>query len=249
MKLNRSFSVILTAIITITCFTRCQTSQEQEGMVLLPRGVLMMGDSMGQEMEQPVHQVEVSQFYMDIHEVTIGEFRKFVEATNYVTDAEKSDEGYTWGGESWVKKPGINWKHYPMGELNDASKDNHPVVQLSWNDANAYAKWAGKRLPTEAEWEYAARGGSAGYRYAWGNDTLGPEILANVSDVNFIKVVTDWPSAEGYDDGYTLSDPVGSFPPNVFGLYDMSGNAWEWCVDYFDADYYRRSQLKDPVNE
>ena len=123
------------------------------------------------------------------------------------------------------------------------------MTHLSWNDAVAYCQRAGRRLPTEAEWEYAARGGEKGYKFAWGNEPLGKEVVANVSDENFVKAVPDWPHTEGYDDGYTFGAPVGSFPPNVFGLHDMSGNAWEWCADYFDPEYYSRSPQKDPRND
>ncbi|WP_411029738.1 formylglycine-generating enzyme family protein [Spongiimicrobium sp. 3-5] len=249
MNARRTFLITMIGIFAISSISTCQTKHAPAGMVFIPGGSFMMGDANGQDMEKPVHAVEVSPFYMDTHEVTIAEFRKFVAATNYVTDAEKNNGGYTWGGEEWVMKPGINWRFDEMGNLHTPKKDNHPVTHLSWNDANAYAQWVGKRLPTEAEWEYAARGGSKGYRYAWGNESLGAEVVANVSDENLIKVVTKWPYTKGYDDGYTFSAPVGSFKPNVFGLYDMSGNAWEWCQDYFDPDYYSRSGEKDPINK
>jgi formylglycine-generating enzyme required for sulfatase activity len=218
-------------------------------MALIPGGTFMMGDANGQDMEKPVHEVEVNSFYMDTHEVTIGDYRKFVEATNYVTDAEKNDGAYIWNGEEWAKTEGINWRFDEFGKPHKPEKDNHPVTHLSWNDAKAYAQWAGKRLPTEAEWEYAARGGAKGYKYAWGDEPLGQEVVANVSDENLIKVVTSWPYTKGYDDGYTFSSPVGSFVPNSFGLYDMAGNAWEWCADYFDENYYSRSPKANPRND
>jgi len=218
-------------------------------MVLIPGGSFMMGDANGQDMEKPVHEVEVDAFYMDTHEVTIEEFKTFVDATHYVTDAEKNDGCFIWNEEGWEKTEGINWRFDELGNTHKIDKKNHPVTHLSWNDANTYAQWAGKRLPTEAEWEYAARGGEKGYKFAWGADPLGEEIVANVSDENLVKVVTFWSYSKGYNDGYTFTAPVGSFVPNSFGLYDMSGNAWEWCADYFDAEYYSRSPKKNPRND
>ncbi len=248
--------VALIGITAMALFPNCQTSRTHPGtvlapggMVLIPGGSFMMGDASGQDMEKPVHEVEVDAFYMDTHEVTIEEFRKFVDATDYVTDAEKNDGGYMWNGEGMEQREGINWRFDALGNKHERGSKNLPVTHLSWNDAHAYAEWVGKRLPTEAEWEYAARGGAKGYKYAWGNEPLGQEVVANVSDENFVKVVTTWPYTKGYDDGYTFAAPVGTFAPNSFGLYDMSGNAWEWCADYFDANYYSRSSKKNPIND
>lgn len=247
--MTRFFFVQLLGITSMALLLSCQASETPIGMVLIPGGVFMMGDANGQDMEKPVHEVEVASFYMDTHEVTIEEFRAFVDDTGYVTDAEKKDGCYIWNGEEWEKTEGINWRFDELGNKHKADKKNHPVTHLSWNDADAYAQWVGKRLPTEAEWEYAARGGSRGYRYAWGNEPLGQEVVANLSDENLVKVVTSWPYSKGYDDGYTFSSPVGSFAPNAFGLYDMAGNAWEWCADYFDEAYYRRSPRRNPRND
>lgn len=247
--MNRAFILALTVITTIAPPSYSQTSEAPPGMVLIPGGSFMMGDDNGQDMEKPVHEVEVSAFYMDTHEVTIGEFAKFVEETGYVTDAEKSEAGgYYWNGEAMAQKKGINWRFNEVGYPHQTSDYNHPVANISWNDASAYAKWAGKRLPTEAEWEYAARGGSKGYKFAWGNEPLGKEVVANVSDENLVKVI-DWPHTEGYDDGYIFAAPVGSFVPNALGLYDMAGNSWEWCADYFDENYYSRSPKQNPRND
>lgn len=209
----------------------------------------MMGNADGQDMERPVHQVRVDAFYMDTHEVTLEEFGRFVDATNYVTDAETHSGSIIWNGEDFEKTEGINWRFDAAGNVHGPEDKNQPVTHLSWNDANRYAQWVGKRLPTEAEWEYAARGGERGDTFAWGNQPLGTEVVANVSDETYVKVVTTWPYTEGYDDGYTFAAPVGSFPSNAFGLYDMAGNAWEWCADYFDAEFYSRSPEQNPRND
>ena len=239
----------LTCIAAIVLVFNCRTSKTYPGMVFIPGGSFMMGHDEGQDMEKPVHEVEVDAFYMDIHEVTLAEFKKFVDETHYVSDAEKKGGCFIWNGKGWEKTEGINWRHDELGDRHTEDKMNHPVTHLSWNDANAYAQWTGKRLPTEAEWEYAARGGVKGFKFAWGNDPLGQEVVANVSDENLVKVVTSWPYTKGYDDDYVFASPVGSFKPNVFGLYDMAGNAWEWCADYFDKDFYSRSPKKNPRND
>jgi len=248
-KLRKLFIAALLIVTAMLLRLDAQTSQAPPGMVLIPGGTFAMGNADGQDMEKPVHEVEVDAFYMDSHEVTLEEFGQFVDRTNYVTDAEKNDGSIIWTGDTWEKTEGINWRFDAAGNPHTEEEKNQPVTHLSWNDANAYAKWVGKRLPTEAEWEYAARGGEKGYKFAWGNDPLGEDVVANVSDENFVKVVTTWPYTEGYDDGFTFGAPVGSFPPNSFGLHDMSGNAWEWCADYFDAGYYSRSPKKNPKNE
>lgn len=247
--MKKLFLIELTCITAIVLFFNCQTSKTYPGMVLIPAGSFMMGDANSTDMERPVHDVEVGAFYMDTHEVTIEEFKNFVDATHYVTDAEEKDGCIIWNGKGWEKREGINWRFDELGIKHKTDKKNHPVTHLSWNDANAYAQWAGKRLPTEAEWEYAARGGAKGYKYAWGTEPLGQEVVANVSDENFVKVVTFWKYFKGYDDGYVFTAPVGSFVPNSFGLYDMAGNAWEWCADYFDENYYSRSPKKNPRND
>ncbi len=226
-----------------------QTSSAPPGMAAIPAGAFMMGDADGQDMEEPVHEVELDAFYMDTHEVTLQEFGAFVGATGHVTDAEKNGGSIIWNGEDYAKTEGIDWRFDAAGDRHPPEHGSQPATHLSWNDANAYCEWAGKRLPSEAEWEYAARGGERGYKFAWGNEPLGNEVVANVSDENFVKVVTTWPHTEGYDDGYTFGAPVGSFPPNSLGLYDMSGNAWEWVADYFDPEFYRRSTTKNPRND
>ncbi len=181
-------------------------------MVLIPAGSFEMGDSKNEledwmKTARPVHTVELDAFYMDVHEVTVGQFREFVE-----------DSGYDYQ-ENWA-----NVAKYSPG-------DGYPMVYVTWNDATAYAKWAGKRLSTEAEWEYAARGGLVGKRYPWGDEITHDN--ANYEGI-------------GGRDQWIQSSPVGSFEANGYGLYDMLGNAMEWCQDRYGENYYSSSPAKNP---
>ena len=177
-------------------------------MVLIPTGPFGMGDHFneGPVWEQPVHTVTLDQFYMDATEVTVGRFRKFVNQSGYVY-------------------PG-NWKNVAQY----SPTDDHPMIYVTWWDAMAYAAWAGKRLPTEAEWEYAARGGLVGKRYPWGDE------------IDKTKAHYD-----SWNDGKGTTKAVGSYVENGYGLYDMVGNVWEWCLDGFDGHYYSRSPEKNPL--
>ena len=238
------------------------------GMVWIPGGEFSMGAQNSPGMNdvgmkstvdsRPVHRVYVDGFFMDKTDVTNAQFEKFVRATGYVTVAERKpraedypdappenlvagsvvfappdhpvplDDYLQW----WTYVPGANWRH-PLGPNSSIlGKDNYPVVHIAYADAQAYAKWAGKRLPTEAEWEFAARGGLAGKLYVWGNE-FRPQgkWMANTYQGHF-------PDKDTGDDGYVGYAPVAKFPPNGYGLYDMSGNVWQWTTDWYRSDYY-----------
>lgn len=210
----------------------------------------------------PVHRVYVDGFWMDTHEVTNREYQQFVEATGYVTVAElklTAEEFPTAPPENliagstvfqptsgpveldnylqwWTYVPQADWRH-PLGpESSIEGKEDHPVVQVAYEDAEAYAKWAGKRLPTEAEWEFAARGGKEGQLYSWGNEIKpGGKYSANIYQGRF--------PVEGADtalDGFAGIAPVQQYPANPYGLHDMGGNVWEWVSDWYRHDYYAR---------
>ena len=200
-----------------------------------------MGSEDGMPFEAPVHGVEVTSFLIDEHEVTVAEFERFVNETGYRAEAEK----FGWSavfdlktGE-WTRSDGADWRH-PEGPGSTA-QPNEPVCQVSWNDANEYAKWAGKRLPTEAEFEYAARGGLSAKTYAWGDDLKpGGKLMANWWQGTF-------PEKNTTEDGFLARAPVKTFPANGYGLYEMTGNVWEWCADRYDANYYTSSPRRDPA--
>ena len=188
------------------------SSATPEGMVLIPAGEFQMGSSDGEFDEKPVHTVYVDAFYMDVYEVTNAQYKKFVDANPQ------------WGKDQIPTRyhDGNYLKHWTG---NGYGRGNYPVVYVSWYGAMAYAKWAGKRLPTEAEWEKAARGGLLGKKYPWGNSL----------DSNKAK----------YRGGGATA--VGTYPPNGYGLYDMTGNVWEWCLDAYDADFYKSSPHRNPI--
>jgi len=250
-----------------------------DDMVYIPEGTFVMGgDSIwGRPDEFPRHAVKISSFYMDKHEVTNAQFRAFVEATRYVTTAENKpnweelkkqlppgtskpadsllvaaslvflppnhpvrlDDVSVW----WKWVAGADWRHPQGPKSNIEGKDNYPVVQVSWDDAKAYAAWAGKRLPTEAEWEYAARGGKPNSIYPWGDQPINQgEIKANTWQGNF-------PNENTEKDRYYRAAPVMSFPSNGYGLFDMAGNVWEWCSDWYRPDYYKMCATHGTVTD
>jgi len=215
--------------------------------VLVKGGCFPMGDAFGDgdADEKPVHRVCVGDFYMGKFEVTLGQFRQFVQETGYRTEAERGDGSYYFTGTEWKKGQDINWKNPGF-----AQTDRHPVVCVSYNDAMAFAEWLSRksgrtiRLPTEAEWEYAARSGGKKYKYSWGNGSPS----ANIGDLSAKKQFPKWPVPiwEGYDDGYVYTAPVGTYQPNELGLYDMTGNVWEWCADWYGEKYYSESPQENP---
>ena len=184
--------------------------QDGAEMGRIPAGSFQMGCNDGSSDEKPLHRVELDAFYMDIHEVTVGQFREFVNQSGYSYEGDWDDVA----------------RYSPGNE--------YPMVYVNWNDAAAYAKWAGKRLPTEAEWEYAVRGGLAGKRYSWGDNENVARDYANYDGI-------------GGKDQWDKCSPVGSFEANGYGLYDMAGNVWEWCADWYDEDHYRNASSKNPL--
>jgi formylglycine-generating enzyme required for sulfatase activity len=228
-------------------------------MVWVPGGTFWMGcENCGMPDALPVHLVTVDGFWMDRTPVTNAEFDRFVKATRYVTVAERPLDPRDYPGvrrdklvpgsavfsptsgpvpldnplQWWRYTPGANWKH-PDGPHSDLrGRSDHPVVHVAFEDVVAYANWADKRLPTEAEFEFAARGGLDRNRYPWGNE-LSPDgkAVANTWQGRF-------PTRDHGDDGYSGTSPVTAFPPNGFGVYDMGGNVWQWCADWYRPDAY-----------
>jgi formylglycine-generating enzyme required for sulfatase activity len=248
-----------------------------EGMVWIPGGIFEMGasdkDYKALPHEKPKHTVKIDGFYMDITEVTNAQFSKFVEATAYVTTAERPvdwnliklqlpsgtpkphDSLFKPGSllfkkakqsipnlydfsQWWRWSIGANWKQPEGSGSSIEGKDNYPVVHISYEDAQTYCDWAGRRLPTEAEWEYAARGGKRDKIYFWGD-------LSNALSNYVNSWEGEFPVTNTQADGFEKSAPVKSFPPNDFGLYEISGNVWEWTSDWYNINYYKICSKND----
>lgn len=249
---------------------------DHTNMVYIEGGEYAMGagDKDGRPDEYPQHLVKLSGFWMDVTEVTNASFAKFVKATGYVTTAErkpdweemkkqlppntpkppdsvfvaaslvfsppKSVTDLNDASQWWAWKKGADWRHPHGPKSNIVGKENYPVVHISWDDAMAYCRWAGKRLPTEAEWEFASRGKKADEIYPWGNEDIEKgKPKANTWQGSFPMSNTKW-------DGFNGLAAVKQFKPNGYGLYDMAGNVWEWCNDWYRPDYYQHSGTENP---
>ena len=252
------------------------------GMVWVPSGKFLMGSRDGKDDEKPVHEVELSGYWMDSTEVTNAEFQQFTDATSYVTIAERTPQredfvgladtslireedlvpgsicfnpkfdrelvkqlrdGQTdpnWPYAVWMLQKGANWRHPHGPDSNIDDKPTHPAVHIAWPDAIAFCEWSGKRLPTEAEFEYASRGGLQQREYPWGDKLQdGDQWPLNIWQGEF-------PEEHQVRDGFELTAPTRTFRPNGYGLYDMSGNVWEWCADWYQPKYYSDSPRRDP---
>jgi len=210
-----------------------RTVEDRTGIefVKIPAGTFEMGDTFGDgdSDEQPVFNTKIKGYELSKTEVTVRQFRRFVEATGYRTDAENDGQGWAWTEGGFDRIAGASWRNpgFPQQE-------NHPVVNVSWRDATAFCDWAGCRLPTEAEWEYAARDGGKKIRYSWGNERPGPDRGGNVADETGCQVLKFKVYFKGYTDGFVFSAPVASFAANGLGVYDLTGNVWEWCQDQYE---------------
>lgn len=238
------------------------SNEDTAGMVYIPGGAFLMGtndkEGFPADGEGPIHAVTVSDFYMDECAVTNEQFGRFITATGYVTEAQQFGWSYVFhsfvseaeaakvtmtpqSAPWWFPIEGADWNHPEGPDSGIEGREDHPVVHVSWNDAMAYCKWAGRRLPTEAEWEYAGRGGLVQKRYPWGDELKqGGEHHCNIWQGKF-------PVKNHASDGFLGTAPVRSFKPNGYGLYNMAGNVWEWCSDWFSPAYYQSGENDNPL--
>lgn len=231
-------------------------------MVLLNGGSFLMGsdyaEAFAQDGEGPVRDVQLKPFWMDRTSVTNALFEQFVRETSYTTEAEQYDWSFVfyahiprerfnelvvdtvYAAPWWCKVPGANWRSPEGPGSSIEARSEHPVVHVSWNDAARYCEWSGQRLPTEAEWEYAARGGLVQKIYPWGDElTPNGTHLCNIWQ-------GDFPNLDTGDDGFTGTCPVAAFPPNGYGLSSITGNTWEWCADWFSTSFHATASRINP---
>jgi len=267
----------------LAAFTSCSSGTDrpivaQDNMILIIGGSYKMGDftDEGYANERPVHDVFLDSFFISKYQLTVGEFREFVEESGYITDCEKKGGGTVFlienGKQTFLHDSLASWKY--VGYVPD---DRQPVTFVSWADAINYCNWRSKkeslqccyeiigdsvfwdksvkgyRLLTEAEWEFVARSGGKNYKFAWGNDslpTINGQNAANIKDETFRKAnlpnVNIKPCWKEYEDGFLYTSPVGSFAPNELGIYDICGNVYEWCWDWYDDNYYSISPVNNP---
>jgi len=223
----------------------------QPTMVVIPRGVFMMGSTTGDADETPVHSVTISEFRIGSFEVTYKQFSDFVEQSGYRTDAEKTGYSHIFTTE-WTTQNGITWRDNEQGHPRGTTDMLKPVCHVSWNDAMAYCAWLSKktgknyRLPTEAEWEYAAGNGTRHSRFSWGDKIPDAKKKSLLPELKSEKVVVCSSKLEKDKNDCFNADDVGTYLPNDFGVYDMSGNVWEWCGDWYGVDYYSKSAGLNP---
>jgi len=238
------------------------TTGSTEGMIRLDGGSFLMGTNSSEgfptDGEGPVREISLDPFYIDATPVTNAQFREFVRATSYKTEAERFGWSFVFQGHIpaarraelvkdtvlaapwWCKVNGASWDHPEGPDSNIESHDEYPVTHVSWTDASEFARWAGKRLPTEAEWEFAARGGLEQKRFPWGNELMpGGRHVCNIWQGEF-------PTRDLAEDGYAGTSPVKAFPENAYGLYSASGNTWEWCADWFHPSYHLVGTRSNP---
>lgn len=256
VSLLTSLAVLVGLIVGLYCIVRGMRADELPqaslgpaietrqagGMVEIPAGEFLMGSDFAAALDaRPAHRVELPAFWVDRHEVTNAQFGRFIDATGYETTArQRGDSRVFLPGKGWTIVAGADWQHPEGIDSSLAGREGHPVVHVSWYDAAAYADWAGKRLPTEAEWEAMARGGLYDAAYPWGRE----EIPGGVYQANYWQ---GWfPDEDRGVDGFRNLAATGSFPPNRYGLHDVAGNVWEWCSDWYHADFYAQSTANDP---
>ncbi|NKB33574.1 MAG: SUMF1/EgtB/PvdO family nonheme iron enzyme [Pseudomonadales bacterium] len=229
-----------------------EPAEAPTGMIWIESGSFVMGSDQGLPDERPAHDVQLKGFWIDQYEVTNADFARFISETGYETHSEQVNDSLVFESPSqdtdhpvrplswWKLVANADWQH-PEGEHDSITeKENHPVVQVTYEDALAYCNWAGKELPTEAQFEFAARGGHEGEIYSWGSQPRHEhEAITNHWQGTF-------PYHNDNSDGYADTAPVGSFPPNDYGLYDITGNVWEWVSDWYHPNYYANSPLRNP---